>query len=409
MSEDRLGLATPVTGGRTVPLALLVLIAMLGPLTLNILLPSLPGLAPALETTRERAQLVLSLYLVGMAISQLVLGPLADALGRRPVLIGGIGLYVLASIGAVLAESIEMLVAMRLLQAFGGTTGIALGRAVIRDVYSRSAAASMIGYVTMAMVVAPMLAPTIGAELDEGFGWRSIFVFCAGFGAVALVLTGLLLPETRPAGVSASARAVAARSFDLLKSPRFLGYAGTSTAASAMFFMFVGAVPHLVIEVMQVPKSVYAQWFILSAFGYMVGNFVSGRTVQRVSIDRLIVIGNVFGLLAALAILALASAGISHPSALFVPAFLFTFGNGMVMPNAIAGALSVDPRAAGAASGLTGFMQMGVGALASFLAATIVDQTAVPLGLGMLGFALLAILTARSARTAPRDATESKA
>ena len=374
---------------------LLVVVSMLGPLSLNILLPSLPGLVQVFAASRETVQLTLSLFLAGMAVSQLVLGPLADRYGRRPVLLWALVIFIAASAAACLAATIDGLILARIAQALGATAGITLGRAVIRDLYARDKAASMIGYVTMGMVVAPMLAPSLGGALDERFGWRAIFVACLVLGLLALLATAFLLPETRPRSMRhAGAGEIARRTVRLLRNRRFLGYAGSSALVSAAFFSFVGGAPYLVIDVLGLDKSVYGLWFVLTAGGYMVGNFISGRYSQRIGIDRMILLGSLLALLGAGLILALAWGASPSAMALFVPMILVSLGNGFVLPNAIAAGVSVDPEAAGAASGLMGLLQMGLGGVASFTAGRAATTSALPLGGEMVAFALLACVVA---------------
>ncbi len=198
-------------------LVLLVMLSMLGPLTLNILVPSLPGMVDSLKATKESVQLTLSLYLLGMAVGQLMLGPLADRFGRRPVLLVALVLYVFSSLAAFLAPNVETLIIARILQSFGATAGITLARTMIRDLYSRDSAASMIAYVTMAMVVAPMVSPVLGATIDDLFGWRAILLFCSVLGLISFAIAAPILPETRPASlVAATAGDVARRTVELL-------------------------------------------------------------------------------------------------------------------------------------------------------------------------------------------------
>ena len=264
-------------------LPLLVLVSMMGPLALNIVMAALPGMVHTLATTREMVQLTISLFLLGQAVSQLFVGPLSDRFGRKPVLTISIGVYVLASLGAGMASDIGQLIVLRVLQAFGATAGLTLARTIVRDLYPRETAASMIGYVTMGMVVAPMIAPSLGAVLDEAFGWRAIFLACALLGLAAIALTLLILKETRPVALTgATAADVLRRSGELLLNRRFLGYAGASTGASAMFYAFLGAAPFIVVDLMHRPPWEYGAWYVVMAFGYMGGNFLSGRFSRRI-------------------------------------------------------------------------------------------------------------------------------
>jgi MFS transporter, DHA1 family, multidrug resistance protein len=380
-------------------LVLLVFLSMLGPFTLNVLVPSLPGMADSLDVSKESVQLTLSLYLLGMAISQLVLGPLADRFGRRPVLLAALVLYVMSSLGALFAPNIGFLIVARFIQSFGATAGIALGRTMIRDTYERDNAASMIGYVTMGMVVAPMLAPAFGALVDDAFGWRAIFAFCVFAGAVMFLIAAPTLPETRPASlISATTREVAVRSVALLGHRQFMGFWGASAFCSAIFFVFLGSAPYLMIEIMGRPKAEYALWFMSLSIGYMIGNFISGRIAIRIGVHRLIGWGNVAGLIGSLIMLGVAINGALTPFWLFLPAMICSFGNGLVLPNAIAGGLGVDAKAAGAGSGLMGFGQMGLGAVASYIGGKLTVDSAMPLAIIMVICGMLALASGAMSR-----------
>lgn len=215
-------------------LALLVAIASVGPMSLNIVTPALPGIALALRSDVETVQLALSLYLVTMGISQLVLGTLADRLGRRPVLIGGFMLAVVASLAAIWAGSISALVVARVLQAFGASAGIVMSRAIIRDLYDRERAASMIGWVTMAIMVVPMIVPPLGGFLDTEFGWPSIFICIAAFAATVLTLVCIALPETLAPGHYGGAARFLEDLMSLLLSRPFVCYVVCAATGSAL-------------------------------------------------------------------------------------------------------------------------------------------------------------------------------
>src|SRR3954453_17511445 len=225
-------------------LALLIGMTAVGPLSLNILAPAMPGLIVTFGADAGAVQLTLSLFLFGMAVSQLVLGPLSDRFGRRPVMLAGLALTVVANFAALAAPPITRLIIVRALQAFGSTCGIVIARAVIRDLYERDRAASMIGWVTMAMVIAPMIAPLIGGVLDATYGWQAIFVFVGVFAAAVLVWTIFVLPETRAVATSEGMVRFVVDTKSLLTDSKFIGYALVSTFNSAMFFTFIGGAPH---------------------------------------------------------------------------------------------------------------------------------------------------------------------
>jgi multidrug resistance protein len=234
------------------PYVVLVAISAVGPLALNIFVPSMPGLQSEFGVSYGRVQLTLTLYIIGMALCQLVYGPLSDRFGRRPVLLAGMALFVVASILAALATSITVLIAARLLQAIGGASGLVLSRAIVRDLYDRDRSASVLGYITMAFVVAPMLAPTVGGLLDQIAGWRSIFVLLALLGAAALAATWRKLPETnRNLAPSIRIAGLAAGYLTLLRSPSFLAYAFTLGFSSAVFFAFIAGAPYVMVVVLE--------------------------------------------------------------------------------------------------------------------------------------------------------------
>jgi DHA1 family bicyclomycin/chloramphenicol resistance-like MFS transporter len=345
-------------------LGLLIGSAAVGPLSLNILAPAMPGLITTLGASAGTVQLTLSLFLFGMAISQLVLGTLSDRFGRRPVMLAGLALTVVASFAALFATSITGLIIARTVQAFGATVGIVVGRAIIRDLYDRERAASMIGWVTMVMVIAPMIAPLIGGVLDTAFGWQAIFLFMGLFAAAVLAWMAFQLPETRAVAASEGFAHFLASSASLLTSRTYLGYALVATTNSAMFFTFIGGAPHVVVGMMHRTSAEYGVWFVVISITYMFGNFAAGRWSARFGVDAMIRAGvaiTVFG--AAVGIVWMLVNPQGGPEVIMAPQMIIGFASGFMLPNAIAGAVSVRPQAAGAASGLMGFMQMGLGAV----------------------------------------------
>ena len=363
-------------------LALLIGATSVGPLSLNILAPAMPALIVTLGAGAGTVQLTLSLFLLGMAISQLVLGTLSDRFGRRPVMLAGLALTVVASFAALAATSITGIILARTLQAFGATVGIVLGRAIIRDLYERDRAASMIGWVTMAMVVAPMIAPLFGGMLDTAFGWQAIFVFMALFAAAVLAWTALQLPETRTVATGQGFGHFIATAGGLLTDRTFLGNALVAAFNSAMFFTFVGGAPHVVVTIMQRTSAEYGVWFMVISTTYMAGNYAAGRWSAKFGIDFMIRAGvavTVFG--AAIGFCWVVLQPWRGPEVIMIPQMIIGFASGFMLPSALAGAVSVRPQAAGAASGLVGFLQMGLGAATAQLIGHLLDgaHTALPL------------------------------
>ncbi|MCW0235880.1 MAG: multidrug effflux MFS transporter [Ferrovibrio sp.] len=375
---------------------ILVAMTALGPLALNIFMPSMPGLAKDFDVEYGFVQLTLTFYLIGLGAAQLVYGPISDRWGRRPVLLWGLGIYCIGSIACALAPSIVWLMLGRVLQALGGCAGLVLGRAIIRDLYDRDRSAAMIGYVTMAMSLAPMLSPALGGYLDTLFGWRASFAFCSLAGLAVYVWVIFTLPETlAQRGLGVGAAALLRGYGALLRSPAFCGYVLQTAFTSGVFFAFIAGAPFVVVTVMGLPASAYGLWFIVVSIGYLAGNFLTGRFAVRLGVDRMIAYGAVAQLVG-ISALALASwLGPLNLPGIFLPMAVVAMSNGLTLPNGIAGAISVNPRAAGAAAGLSGALQMLTGAIAAVLVGYGQDHdpSQYPMIWTMLGCGILAVLS----------------
>jgi MFS transporter, DHA1 family, multidrug resistance protein len=371
-------------------LALLIAMAGMSSLSLNILVPAMPGLATKLAADPARVQLTVSLYLMGLAAAQLVFGPLSDRFGRRPVVLAGLALATIASTAAIFAASIASLVIARVAQSLGASTGQTIGRAIIRDLYDRQHAASMIGLVTSVVVLMPMVAPLIGGILDTLFGWEAIFAFTAALSFAICAWALLDLPETRNLSLAPnSERHFRADLAALAASPRFFGYALCAGLGSAPFFSFLGAAPHVVVSMLGRTSAEYGLWFFVPSIGFMAGNFAVSRLTTRFGIDALIRWGIALTIAGCLLNV---SVYIALPGwemfTIFLPQIVIGFGNGLLLPTSIAGAVSIRPQVAGTASGVTGFVQMGIAAIAAQLGGHVISQAtdALPMLLLMLIF-----------------------
>ncbi|HEX8662578.1 MAG TPA: multidrug effflux MFS transporter [Beijerinckiaceae bacterium] len=353
---------------RRPPLAVLVAISALQPFALNVLAPATPGLARSFQTDYATIQLTLTLYLVGVAVTQLVVGPISDRIGRRPCVLAALGLFMAGSLMGALANSIPALLAARVVQAMGGGTCFALSRAIVRDTSSKNEAASLIGYITMAMVVSPMVAPLIGGFLDASFGWRSIFALMLALAAPVMLASYVFLGETaRREGAAASLTAMAAAFPLLVADRRFLGYTLALSFTTAAFFVFIAGAPYVVVETMGREPHVYGLYFMVNAAGYMSGNFVTGRFGQRIGSERLIAIGTALSVAAVAGEVLVMALVPWTPATLFLPLAFNAVGNGLTIPGGTALALSVRPDLAGTAAGIVGATQLGLGALGSVI------------------------------------------
>lgn len=391
--------ATPVAVAAAPPvraplglLLLLVGLTALAPFSLQIFMPALPVIQADLRVTPAVAQLVLSLSILASAFAMLAYGPLSDRLGRRPVLLAGLLAFVAGSVLCTLAPSIEALIGARVVQAVGAAAGMVLARAIVRDLHDRERSASVIAYLTTAMVVAPMLAPTVGALLIDAASWRTIFALSAVVGLAVLWQTARQLVETRGRGAAGGAPIrLLTGAGRLLRSPAFVAYAVQSTFAISVFFAFISGAPYFMLDVLQRPATEYGLYFILVSAGFMAGNLLAARITARVGLDRMILIGSALALAATLLALALLASRPWLPIALFGPMLGAAFANGLTVPNAQAGAISVDPLLAGSASGLAGFLQMFTAALVSQAVGALQNGTPYPMLAFMTACAALSL------------------
>jgi DHA1 family bicyclomycin/chloramphenicol resistance-like MFS transporter len=335
-------------------------------LAMNVFLPSLPGMARYFATDYAVVQLLVSLYLAAIAIVQLFIGPASDRYGRRPIMLVCLGIFILGTVAALYAPTIELLLACRLLQSFSAA-GMVLARAVVRDTVDAAQAASKIGYITMGMALAPMLGPIVGGFLEELYGWQSNFVLLLLAGLFAFALVWFDLGETNH--VKSSSFLAQFRAYpSLFGSPRFWGYTGTAAFTSGAFYAFLGGGPYVATEVLHLSPSQYGFYFGIISAGYLLGNFLSGRFAGRVGINSMMLYGNFIAILGMGLSLLLFLSGVNHPLSLFGPVFFTGMGSGLTLPSATAGIVSVKPRLAGSASGLGGALQVGGGALLATLA-----------------------------------------
>lgn len=380
---------------RTTPPHIFTLIVLtgLGALTMNIFLPSLPQMTEYFGTDYRVMQLSVALYLGVNAVLQLFIGPISDRFGRRPVLLWSVVIFTLATIGCIQATSVEVFLVFRMIQAVI-VAGLVLGRAVVRDMVGPEEAASMIGYVTMGMAVVPMVGPAFGGVLDEMFGWQANFWLLAMLGILVFALIWRDLGETAPMA-SASFRDQFAQYPELLTARRFWGYCLAAAFASGAFFAYLGGAPYVGSEVFGLSPALVGFFFGAPALGYFFGNFISGRYSVQLGLNRMILWGTLISLAGLVASLAFFLAGLKTAFVFFGFMTFVGLGNGMVLPNATSGMLSVRPQLAGTASGLGGAIMIGGGAALSALAGSLLTQGegAYPLIFLMLLTSALAVLS----------------
>ncbi|MCY4259659.1 MAG: multidrug effflux MFS transporter [Rhodobacteraceae bacterium] len=370
----------------------LTLLAAVPALSMTIFLPSLPNMTEWFRTSYQLMQLSVPAYLFVNAVLHVVIGPLSDRYGRRTLVLWTITIFLIATIGCMLAPTVELFLLFRMVQSVIAG-GLVLSRAIIRDTHPPTQAASMIGYVTMGMALAPMIGPMIGGTLDGLYGWQASFAMLIVLGVLLLVLIVVDCGETATGAYTSLFGQIQAYP-ELFRSRRFWAYTLASCFASGTFFAYLGGSPFVGTRFFRLTASEVGFYFGMAAFGYMIGNYISGRYSIRFGLNRMMLSGALTCTLGPLGIVLCYLIGVEHPIGFFGFAILIGLGNGQLMPNAMAGMMSVRPQLAGSASGIGGAIMIGGGALlASLVGVLLTDESGpAPLYLTMLASAVMALL-----------------
>ncbi len=370
----------------------LILVTSISVLTMNAFIPSLPALADDLGSSYAFMQIAVSGYLLMTAFMQLLIGPLSDRYGRRPVILISLVIFILASLGCIIAEDGETFMIFRMCQA-AVASGMVLSRTIVRDLLEPNEAASMIGYMTAAMALVPMFGPMYGGAMEEALGWRATFWSFVVFGTAILWLCWIDLGETNKTKSSSFKEQIKAYP-DLLRARRFWGYTLTAAFASGSFFALLGGGPFVGREIFGLSPAATGLYLGMIAFGYMSGNLITGRYASRMGINRTMMAGcliSTFGIGAGLLVNLFI---VQHPLAVFGFCVFVGLGNGLTMPSATTGILSVRPGLAGSASGLGSAMMIGGGAGLSALAGALLSKEsgAAPLLMLMVASAICSVV-----------------
>lgn len=361
--------------------ALLAALSAIGPLTTDMYLPSLPDIAHQLHASTTQAQFTISSYLIGFAVGQIFYGPVSDRHGRKPVLLAAIALYCLASLVCMFSNSIEMLITARAFQAVGGSGGIVLARAIVRDIYSGARAGRELSVIASVMALAPVLAPIVGGILQTVFGWQAVFLTLVVAGLIGMVTVWLVLPETltrraiEPVSVASMARSYRV----VAREPAYLAYLAIASASFAGLFSWISGAAFVLQGLYHLAPFDFGLAFAIGSVGYMTGSALAARLVQKLGLDHVLGLGGCACAVGGLGMVASVSLGLSSAFSLVVPIAVYLAGMGMVLPQAIAGAMSPFPERAGAASSLFGFVQQTVSAVAGAAVGWFLGQTAWPL------------------------------
>ena len=380
---------TPLLGDRNrAPFALLVAITACGTLGMHLIIPALPATAHALGVSPGAIQLTITLYLIGLAIGQLLYGPISDRFGRRPTLLAGLALFTVAGIATTAAPGALTLVFARVLQSIGACSGLVLGRAIVRDSASPDRAAAQLAMLTLVMSLAPAIAPVLGGYATAWFGWRAAFALLAIVGGVTFALTMLLLPETNrlQSGTRASMLLGSVR---LFRSRAFCGYVLGGACTTTSFYAFMAASPFILVDLLHQPTEWVGLYYLLLMAGVAGGSLTANRVAGRVRVQIALRIANSLAIVGAALFMLADLTGVLNVATVIAPIVLFMVGAGMASPFALSGAVSVNPHAIGAASGLYGFTQMAYGALCTVIVETWRPGSVLTVAVVLLGSALL--------------------
>jgi DHA1 family bicyclomycin/chloramphenicol resistance-like MFS transporter len=388
---------------------LLTALVAFGALSNNTYLPSFPAMARHFGVPVASVLLTLSSFFIGFAVGQLIYGSASDRWGRRPVLLGGLAAYIVASAICAASPDIHTLIAARFVQGLAVASTQVLARAIVRDLFTPERAARMLSVMAATFTLVPGFAPMLGGVLESGFGWRATFVLLTGIGVAVAVAVGYGLGESldRP-----DARALhLARLFhnyrEILRNRVFLGYCFAFAFIFAGMFAFHAASSFVFIDLLGFRPEVYGMFFMLVVLGYFAASVVSARVTIRVGYARLVKIGAVIAMIGGGLMVALVLAGFRGWWVIVGPHFLFMFGTGLIMPNAIAGALAPFRETAGAASAMFGFLQQATGAVMVALIGAFADGSERPMALGIFAGAVLCFaayrVAARSTAKPPRS------
>jgi DHA1 family bicyclomycin/chloramphenicol resistance-like MFS transporter len=381
---------------------LLGLLTALGPLSTDMYLPSLPTIASALQTSTAAVQLTLSVFLIGFAAGQVIYGPLADRHGRKPPLIAGLVLFTAASIGCAVAPTIEILVAMRFLQALGASGPIVLARTVVRDLYEGPRAGRELSRMGTIMGFVPAAAPVLGGVMHTVFGWQSTFLFCALFGLIAIAVVVTKLPETiRSRSQEALSLVGILRGFAVLTRHRgFLAYMALLSLTYGGLFAYISASSFVLQGVYRLSEFAFGIAFAIGVLGYIAGTLLAQRIVPRLGLARTIGLGVVFLAAGGLLMLAAVILGPGHPAEIVLPMVVYLIGVGLVMPQTMASALQPFPDRAGAASSLLGLVQMLTAATIGIGIGKTLDGGALPLPLTLAATGIASLVVFHATKSA---------
>jgi DHA1 family bicyclomycin/chloramphenicol resistance-like MFS transporter len=360
--------------------ALLAALTGIGPLSTDMYLPSLPAIARELQASAAQVQLTISLYLVGFAVGQLIYGPISDRHGRKPVLLAALAIFCAASFICLFSASVEMLMAARAAQAFGGCGGVVLARAIVRDLYSGRRAGRELSLMTMVMALAPVIAPLIGGGLQTWFGWRANFAVLTAAGLMLAAIIWFRLPETlERRSEPVSARSMLRTFGGFLQDRGFLAHTGLAVLVFSGLFAWISASSFVLQDLYHLSSFAFGVAFAIASGGFMTGSAFASRFVHQLGIGPVLGLGVAAQAVGGLAMIAALALGLRSAASLVLPMAIYLVGLGLTLPQAIAGAMHPYKDRAGAASSLIGFLQQSGAALCGLIVGQLLGQSAWPM------------------------------
>ena len=353
------------------------LLVALGPISMALYTPAMPTLVKVFGTDVSTIKLTLTLYFLGFAVAQLICGPLSDAFGRRPVVVGFTALYLIGSLVAVFASSVEWLLVARVVQGVGAAAGVAIARAIVRDLYTGRESIQIMNLIGLMLAAGPALSPTVGGIVLDLFGWHAIFMLMVAYGLVVMAVFVAHVPETlaQPDRLNARPRRLAANYATLLRDTRFLRPAIVMGTSVGGLYTLATILPFVLIDSVGLSPTEFGVGMMVQSGSFILGSFVMRRLLRSVEAHRMVPVG--LGFICVGALLLPLMLALAEPSFLAVmgPIGVFAFGIPFVMPTMMTESLAPFPRIAGAASALSGFFQMGGGLIGSGIAAAMGDPS----------------------------------
>ncbi len=401
--SPRQAAAAPVMSERRVSLIGALLVAI-GPVSMALFTPAMPQITHDFATTESMVKMTVSLYFAGFALAQLVCGPLSDGFGRKPVIMAFMAIYLVASVIALVSPNIEMLIAARFLQGIGGSVGVAIARAVVRDLYVGETSSRIMNLIGLILGIGPAFAPTLGGITMELFGWHAIFVLMVAFGVAVMLICRYALKETVARDLSRiRPRALAASYGRLFSSGYFMACGLVMAGGIGAFYTLAVVMPFIMMNRIGLSPTAFGFSMLMQSGAFFAGSLTVRQTIRRFGAYRLLPFGVAIVVAGSLALAVLLR--VHEPTFAFVmiPVMLYAYGGAFIMPAMSTASLAPFPHMAGAAGALAGFLQMG-GGLVGGLLASLFDDPVTALATVVPGLGLITLLSWLWWRSLPEPA-----